>query len=97
MIDKLSHVDADLYGDPDKKAQAAMEAAQRDFNEMVHAALSGSKDRGADLRAYLEGYLKQPIWNPTEPQEIMPYREGARSFVRHLLEAYEQGGAPDVK
>ncbi|CAH9011487.1 conserved hypothetical protein [Vibrio phage 22O28-1] len=89
-----AHIDRDLYGSPDQKALEAQKAAERDFHEMVHAALNGSKDRGADLLEYLEGYLKAPIWLPSEPTELMPYREGARSLVRHLLDAYNAGGIP---
>lgn len=89
-----AHIDRDLYGSPDQKALEAEEAAKRDFNEMVHGALNGSKDRGKDLIEYLEGYLKAPIWLPSEPTELMPYREGARSLVRHLLDAYNAGGVP---
>ncbi|AUR98921.1 hypothetical protein NVP1257O_06 [Vibrio phage 1.257.O._10N.286.46.A4] len=92
-----AHIDRDLYGNPDQKALEAQKAAKREFNEMVHAALNGSKDRGADLLAYLEGYLKAPIWMPSEPTELMPYREGARSLVRHLLDAYNAGGSVPPK
>lgn len=89
-----SHVDFDLYGDPDFEAAKIREKQRQDFNEMVHAALNGSKSQGKSLIEYLESYLKAPIWFPEENTNLMPYREGARSFVQHLLNAYNAGGVP---
>jgi hypothetical protein len=89
-----AHIDRDLYGDPDNKVIEAKQAQERQFNEMVHAAFSGSKEQGAALLEYLDGYLKSPIWFPEENTNMMPYREGARSFVQHLLTAYNAGGVP---
>lgn len=94
-----SHIDADLYGEQDdSKRRAAMEAAKRDFNEMVHSALSGSKVQGDAFLKYLDGYLKTPTWFPNEPENVIFYREGARDFVRNLIDAYNAGGVPaDLK
>ncbi len=93
-----AHIDRDLYGDPDKKAEEAVKAAEQDFNEMVHAAFNGSKEQGKRLYEYLDGYLKTPTWFPSEAENLAFYREGARSLARHLLDAYNAGGVPvDLK